>query len=167
MTAGLGAGLIAFLLLLASRPDRKRAVLCLAGVVVACAPPYNMLLIDSSLERSRYLDLATPAFTVLLVFACVALPRHLGIAALTLFVLFHIAALEHNLKIWHSVSTARYELCRSLAERARNAPEPISINDVPLVVDGVYWRNGIEDCLWLDFGIPMGRVRVNQQASGR
>ena len=125
-----------------------------------------MLLIDSSLERSRYLDFATPAFTLLLAFACIALPRHLGIAALTLLVVFHIAALEHNLRIWHSVSTARYELCRSIAERARNASEPISIHDVPLVVDGVYWRNGIEDCLWLDFGIPMGRVRVNEQRSG-
>ncbi len=167
MIAGLGAGVVAALLLLGSRPDRRRVVWCLAGVVVACVPTHHMLLIDSSLERSRYLDFATPAFTLLLVFACVALPRHLGIAALTLFVLFHIAALEHNLRIWHSVSTARHELCRSLAERARKAPEPISINAVPLVVDGVYWRNGIEDCLWLDFGIPMGRVRVNQQPSSR
>ncbi len=150
------------MLLLGSRPGRTRVVLCLAGVVVACGPPYNMLLIDSSLERSRYLDLATPAFTLLLVFACIALPRSSGIMALTLLVVFHIAALEHNLRIWHSVSSARYELCRSLAKRARNAPGPISIYDVPLVMEGVYWRNGIEDCLWLNFGIPMGRVRVNQ-----
>ena len=124
-----------------------------------------MLLIDSSLERSRYLDLATPAFTLLLVLACAALPRRAGVVALGLLVIFHLAALEHNLQIWKSVSTARYELCRGLAERARNASGPLAINNVPLVVDGVYWRNGIEDCLWLEFGVPMGKVLVNQQGS--
>lgn len=160
MMTGLGAGVIAALLLLGSRPNRKRLVVCLAGVVVACVPTHHMLLIDSSLERSRYLSLAAPAFTLLLIFACLALPRRTGIIALGLFVVFHIAALEHNVRIWHSVSTARYEWCRSLAERARNTSGPITLSDVPLVVDGVYWRNGIEDCLWLDFGVPMGRVQV-------
>lgn len=165
MVAGLAAGVAAFLLLLGSRPDRKRVLLCLAGVVVACVPPHHMLLIDSTIERSRYLDLAAPAFTLLLVFACVALPRRAGISALGLMVVFQLAALEHNLRIWHSVSKARYELCRSLAQRARNASGPIVINDVPLAVDGVYWRNGIEDCLWLDFEIPIGKVLVNEQGS--
>ena len=120
-----------------------------------------MLLIDSSLERSRYLDLATPAFTLLLVFACIGLPRRTSMVALGLLVVFQIAALEHNLRIWRSVSTARYDLCRSLAGQARTAAGPIVINAVPLVVDGVYWRNGIEECLSMEFGIPMGRVQVN------
>ncbi len=166
MTAGLLAGVIATLLLLGSHPNRKHAFLCLAGVAVACVPPYNMLLIDSSLERSRYLDLATPAFTLLLVLACVALPRRAGFIALGLLGFFHLAALEHNLQIWKSVSTARYEVCRGLAQRARTASGQITVDNVPLVVDGVYWRNGIEDCLWLEFGVPMGKVLINQERNG-
>ena len=162
LIAALAAGVIAPLLLLGSGPDRKRVCLCLAGVAIACAPPYNMLLIDSSLERSRYLDLATPAFTLLLVFACMGLPRRAGIVALGLLVVFQIAALEHNLRIWRSVSTARYDLCRSLAGQARTASGLIAIHDVPLVVDGVYWRNGLEECLSMEFGIPMGTVQVNR-----
>jgi hypothetical protein len=163
MMAGLTAGVVAFLLLLRSRPNRTRIILCFAGVVVACVPAHHMLLIDSSLERARYLDLATPAFTLMLVFACIALPRRTGIAALALMVVFQIAALEHNLGIWHSVSSARYEMCRTLAARSQKSSDPIVINDVPLIMDGVYWRNGIEECLWLDFGIPMGRVQINLQ----
>ena len=144
LVAALAAGVIGFLLLLRSRPDRKRVCLCLAGVAIACAPPYNMLLIDSSLERSRYLDLATPAFSLLLVFACMGLPRRVGMVTLGLLVAFQLAALEHNLRIWRSVSAARYDLCRSLAERARLASGPVVIQGVPLVVDGVYWRNGLD-----------------------
>lgn len=166
MMVAFGAGLIASLLLFGSRSGRQRVLLCLIGVVVACLPTHHMLLIDSSLERSRYLNLATPAFGLLLVFACLALPRPIGILVLSLLVVFHLAALEHNLRIWKSISTARYQLCSDLAARARNASGPLAINDVPLVVDGVYWRNGIEDCLWLEFGVPMGKVLVNQERSG-
>ena len=145
-----------------SRADPRRLFFCLAGVVVACAPTYNMLLIDASLERSRYLELATPAFTLLLVFSCFALPRRAGITALALMVAFHLAALEHNLRILSSVSRARYELCGSLAERARKTEGLITISDVPVTVDGVYWRNGLEDCLMLEFGIPIRKVQVNE-----
>lgn len=165
MIAGLIAGLAALLLLLGARPDRKRILLCLAGVVIACVPAHHLLLIDSSLERSRYLTLAVPIFTLLFVFACMGLPRRAGIGAAGLMVGFQLTALEHNLRIWHSVSTARYELCRSLAAGAGNTSGPIAINGVPLIVDGVYWRNGIEACLWVEFGIPMGKVRVNGEAS--
>jgi len=38
----------------------------------------------------------------------------------------------------------------------------LAIHNVPLMVDGVYWRNGLEECMALEFGIPMGKVRVNQ-----
>ncbi len=164
MILGLIAGVIASCLLLRSRPDRKRVLLCLAAVAVACAPTHHMLLIGPSLERSRYLDLATPAFTLLLLFACLALPKRAGIAALALMVTFQLAALEHNLRIWSDVSKARYELCRDLARRAGKTEGPIAIGNAPLTVDGVYWRNGIEDCLRLEFGIPMGKVVVTDSA---
>ncbi len=167
MMLGLAAGAVASCLLLRARPERRRLGLCLAGVVIACVPTHAMLLIGPSLERSRYLDFATPAFTFFLVFACIALPRRMGIAALSLMVAFQLAALEHNLRIWSGVSKARYELCRGLADRARNTEGKIAIGDVPLTVDGVYWRNGIEDCLWLEFGIPMGKVQVNETATER
>ena len=162
MVLGLGAGVIGSCLLLGSRAGRGRMLLCMAGVVVACLPTYNMLLIAPSLERSRYLDLASPAFALLLVFACIGLPRRVGMAALAALVVFQLTALEHNLQIWSDVSKARYQLCRGLAERARTTEGRIRISGVPVTVDGVYWRNGIEDCLWLEFGVPMGTILVNE-----
>jgi hypothetical protein len=163
MVAGLAAGIAGSLVLVwvKSTGTRVRLAVCMAAVVVACVPTHHMLLIGPSLERARYLDFATPAFVLLLAFACFSLPRSVGAAALGMIVVFHVAALEHNLRIWYSVTTARYELCRTLAGRARQAEGVVTISDVPPEVDGVYWRNGIEDCLFLDFGIPMGKVRVN------
>ena len=146
----------------ASSAERKRLILCLAAIVVACVPPHNMLLIGPSLERSRYLDLASVAFTLLLVFASLALPRRMGLAALALMAALQLAALEHNLRIWSDVSKARYELCRGLADRARKTAGRITIEAVPLTVDGVYWRNGLEACLWMEFDIPMGKVQVTE-----
>ena len=165
MAAGLAAGIAASLLLLRARPDRGRVVLCLAGVAVAALPVHHMLLIDPSLERSRYLDLATPAFTLLVAFAGMALPRRLGIGTLSLFAVFHLAGLQHNLRIWSDVSRARYQLCREVADQVRDSGAPVTLTNVPLAKDGVYWRNGIEDCANLEFNIPMGRVRVNPPGS--
>ena len=161
MALGLAAGLVGSFLLVWARPDRRKTALCVAGVVAACIPTHHLLLIGPSLERSRYLDLASIAFTCLLVFAAVALPKRVGVAALALMAGFQVAALEHNLGIWSRVSQARYEFCRSLAERARLAPGLVEIQGVPFAVDGIYWRNGIEECLWMEFGIPMGKVRIS------
>ena len=166
MMLGLGAGVVGTCLLLRSRPSRERIALCIAGVAVACLPTYNMLLIGASLEQSRYLDCATPAFVLLLVFACAALPRRAGRLAIALMVVFQFAALEHNLRIFSDVSNARYEYCRRLAQRAQTTEGKIVIDNVPIVVDGVFWRNGIEECLWVEFGIPMGKVQVVQAGSG-
>jgi hypothetical protein len=117
LMVGFLLGIGASLLLLKARPSQGRVALCLLGVVAACLPVHHMLLIDGTLERSRYLAYATPAFILMLAFAYDALPRRTGMAGLALMVLFHAAALEHNLRIWRSVAQARYGLCREVAAR--------------------------------------------------
>ena len=154
------AGLAGSLLLLRARMATARVALCAAAILVACLPTHHMLLIDASLERSRYLDLATPAFVLLLGLAAASLRRG-GVAALGLLAVFHLAALTHNLGVWSSVSRQRYEFCRALAERAKREGAPVVVHGTPLARDGVYWRNGIEDCLYLNFDVPMGAVRVD------
>ena len=161
MVLALAAGVVASIFLLRSRPDRTRVWWCAAGVLVACVPAHHLLLIGPSLERSRYLIYAVPAFVLLLAAGCAGLPRAMGMATLALFVAFHLGALEHNLRIWRSVAGARYDLCRSVADRARGSAGVLKIGSLPLTVDGVYWRNGLEDCLTLEFGIPPGKVRVD------
>jgi len=164
MMLALAAGIAASLALLKARPDRRRFVLALACVAVACVPVHHMLLIGPSLERSRYLTYATAPFIFALALAYSKLPVRIGVAAMALVVTFQAATLWHNLKIWRSVAAARHEMCRGVATRARNSPGPIAVTGLPLVLDGVYWSNGFEDCLWLEFQVPPGKVLVNSPA---
>ena len=166
MALGLVAGIAGSLALLKAHPDRGRFALSLACVAIACVPVHHMLLIGPSLERSRYLTYTAAPFIFALALAYSALPVRIGVAAMALLVGFQAAALLHNLKIWRSVASARYEVCRSVAATARNTPGPIAIAGFPLMIDGVYWSNGLEDCLWLEFDIPPGKVLVNSPASG-
>jgi hypothetical protein len=166
MALGLVAGIAGSLALLKAHPDRGRFALSLACVAIACVPVHHMLLIGPSLERSRYLTYAAAPFIFALALAYSALPVRIGVAAMALLVAFQAAALLHNLKIWRSVASARYEVCRSVAATARNTPGPIAIAGFPLMIDGVYWSNGFEDCLWLEFDIPPGKVLVNSSAPG-
>jgi hypothetical protein len=164
MALGLAAGVAGSLALLKARPPRLRFALCLACVAIACVPVHHMLLIGPSLERSRYLTYATVPFILALALAYSALPIRIGIAAMALLLGFHAAALWHNLKIWRSVASARYEMCHNVAARARDTSRPIAIIGLPLIVDGVYWSNGLGECLWLEFDIPPGKVLVNDTA---
>ena len=164
MALGLAAGVVGSLALLKARPPRWRFALCLACVTIACVPVHHMLLIGPSLERSRYLTYAAAPFILALALAYSALPIRIGVAAMALLVGFQVAALRHNLKIWRSVASARYEMCRSVAARARTTSTPIAVTGLPLMVDGVYWSNGLGECLWLEFDIPPGKVLVNDLA---
>jgi hypothetical protein len=164
MALGLAAGVAGSLALLKARPPRWRFALSLACVAIACVPVHHMLLIGPSLERSRYLSYATVPFILALALAYSALPLRIGVAAMTLLLGFHAAALRHNLKIWRSVASERYEMCRNVAARARTTSTPIAITGLPLIVDGVYWSNGLGECLWLEFDIPPGKVLVNDPA---
>jgi hypothetical protein len=164
MMLGLAAGIVGSLALLKARPVPGRFALCLACVVVACMPVHHMLLIGPSLERSRYLAYATAPFIFALALAYSTLPFRIGVVAMALLVGFQAAALWHNLKIWRSVASARHEMCRNVASLARNTSGPVAITGLPLIVDGVYWSNGFEDCLALDFDIPPGKVLVNSPA---
>lgn len=136
MWAAVAAGVLGSLALFRSRPDRTRVWLCIAGVMVSCLPVHHMLLIGPSLERSRYLAYASPVLVLLLVTAA---SGRRGMVALGLLAAFHLGALEHNLNIWRSVAQARYDLCHS--------GRAVSVQDMPLTVDGVYWRNGFEECV--------------------
>jgi hypothetical protein len=166
MALGLAAGVAGSLALLRAHPPRWRFVLCLACVAIACVPVHHMLLIGPSLERSRYLTYASAPFILALAWAYSALPVRTGVVAMALLVGFHAAALRHNLNIWRTVASARYEMCRNLAARAGNTSTPIAITGLPLIVDGVYWSNGLGECLWLEFDIPPGKLLVNDPAPG-
>ncbi len=162
MLLGLAGGIAGSLLLGKARPNRVQLWLCIAGVAVACIPTHHMLLIGPSLEQSRYLTYATPAFITLLVTACTGLPRRIGGSALVMITAFNLTALEHNQRIWKSIASARYQLSRTVAAAARDTAGVIAVDGLPSTLDGIYWRNGLEDSLDLDFGIPMGKVRVNE-----
>ena len=161
MKAAFSLGTAGWLLMLKAQPDRRRLALAIACVAAACIPVHHLLLIDSTLEKSRYLTLASVPFVLVLVYIWLGMPRKWGIAAAALIVTFEVAAVDHNLKIWKMVAISRLDACREIAEIARKTEAPLAVTNMPMTVNGVYWRNGFEECLLLNFGIPLGRVRVN------
>ncbi len=167
MRAGFVCGIAGTLLLLKARPNRRRLAFALGAVAIACIPVHHLLLIDASLERSRYLTLASVPFVIALVLLWIALPRRIGILAGVLIVTFQVAAVDHNLKTWRTVAYARRDACREVAGIAQKTESKITITGMPLLVDGAYWSNGFAECLWLDFGVPMGKVRVNGEPPQR
>ena len=160
MAAAVLSAVAGSMALLFARPDR-RLPLSLLAVVIACVPVHNMILIGPSLQPARYLLYASAPFVLALTFAFRALPRRPAIVALDLLLIFQAAGCAHNLRLWSSVSKERYELCRRVAAIALTSPAKVAITGLPLTLDGVYWRNGLEDCLYLDFSVPMGKVVVN------
>ena len=160
VAAAVLAAVAGSLALLFSHTDR-RLPLSLLAVVIACVPVHNMILIGPSLQPARYLLIASAPFVLAVTFAARGLPRRPAIAALGLLLIFHAAGCAHNLRLWSSVSKERRELCRRIAAIAQTSPATVAITGLPLTLDGVYWRNGLEECLYLDFAVPMGKVLVN------
>jgi len=96
-------------------------------------PVHQFLSIGADLEKSRVLYFASVGLAIL--FAALITSRRLLVPA-ALILLFHCAALEHNLTIWKRVG---YE--------ARAACQP-GAKDLPNVRDGVYFlHTGYPECL--------------------
>jgi len=129
----MGASLIALLWLAYSRASRRPLALGLTFAYICALPVHQFLSIGADLEKSRVLYFASVGLAIL--FAALITSRRLLVPA-ALILLFHCAALEHNLTIWKRVG---YE--------ARAACQP-GAKDLPNVRDGVYFlHTGYPECL--------------------
>ena len=144
LIAALIAAMIAGALLFAAPVERRRFWFGMGFLVLAALPVHEFLGIDADLEKSRVLYL--PSVGLALMFAAVldaARPR-IAVPATCAILVFQVAALEHNLRVWDSVSRLAERTCASVAA----IHGPVALSDIANTVDGVYFlHTGLRGCM--------------------
>jgi hypothetical protein len=115
--------------------------------------------------KSRTLYLPSLGFILL---ACVLVERTPRIAmrtaVATALVLFHFAALRHNIAIWEDVSRISRATCSQGRSLVEGGPRDVTVVGIPGTINGVYFfMNGFAECL--ELGRP-GDWRVTLLPAG-
>ena len=140
-----------------SSASRKLLATSLLWVIVAVLPAQHMLLIGQDLSGSRILYL--PAIGFALFWALLA-ERSSPLLPIGLL-LFQLAALEHNLKLWRDVTLLANRTCLAVGAKLQTDPRNIVVTDLPNTLRGVYFlRNGFPQCVAIETGQPIDRITV-------
>jgi hypothetical protein len=117
-----------------SRPART-AWLAAAAILISTIPVLSLLAGSPTLAGSRVLYLPSVWFAILLALALDGVPGRMryGVAAIVL--LFHFAALQHNLSFWEAASAQVKAACETGVLSAPNSL-PDSIDGVPALANG-------------------------------
>ena len=140
-----GVYAVALATLFCVRAPRRRLLFAVSFVILSALPAYSQLLIGIDLEKSRVLYLPSIGFCQLLaVLAENARPKlKAGIA--TAVILFHAAALLHNLSAWDQASRVVRSACIAAAACS---DRPTVVSGLPRTINGVYtFANGFPECV--------------------
>ena len=122
-------------LALRSRPAQPLWPAVIA-ILIACIPPLSLLAGSPTLSGSRVLYLPSVWFAILLALAIDGLSGRARYAVAAIALLFHFAALQHNLGFWEQASAQVKAAC------ATDAP------DLPPFLQGVpAFANGRQECI--------------------
>jgi hypothetical protein len=122
-------------LALRSRPAQPLWPAVIA-ILIACIPPLSLLSGSPTLAGSRVLYLPSVWFAILLALAVDGLSGRARYAVAAIALLFHFAALQHNLDFWEEASAQVRAAC------AADAP------DLPPFIQGVpAFANGRQECI--------------------
>jgi hypothetical protein len=153
-----GVYAVALAALFSLRAPRRRLLFAVSFVILAALPAYSQLLIGIDLEKSRVLYLPSIGFCLLL--AALAENAHpklrAGIA--TAVILFHAAALLHNLSAWDQAS----RVVRSACIGAATCPDRLTVvSGLPRTINGVYtFANGFPECVAMQGAGARAPVRL-------
>jgi hypothetical protein len=110
----------------------------LLGLGVSILPPLHLLGGAADLSGGRLLYLPSIWFCLLLAFASAGLPKRETLAVSAALLVFHFAAVQHDLAFWQRTSDTVRGICTS--------PNPV-VNP-PTMLDGVpALANGYSDCI--------------------
>jgi hypothetical protein len=140
--AALLAGMAGWAALAAGHADRRKLWFALGFLFLAALPVHEFLLIDGDLEKSRVLYLPSVGYALLFAAALEGVRGRAAVASGVAVLLFQIAALEHNLRIWGDVARLAEQTC------AKAAAGQIVERDLSNTVDGVYFlHTGFRGCV--------------------
>jgi len=119
------------LIWLAVRTREARPLWPAAAILICTIPVLSLLAGSPTLAGSRVLYLPSVWFAILLALALDGVPRRPGYVVAAVMLLFHFAALQHNLRFWEIASARVKAGCDT------GAPSlPDSLNGVPLLANG-------------------------------
>jgi len=146
------AGLVA---LSRARAERRTLISLLAFVVVALLPVLPLALVGTDLAGARLYYLPSVGVALLLGAALDGVrSRTLRVGVAAALLLFHFAALRHELGVWESVATLARRTCVDAAPAiVRSAGSQVVIQGLPDSIDGVFFLgNGFSECVQLAAG---------------
>ena len=138
LLAALALGMVAAILWLAARSKPGRLVwFSLAALGVSILPPLHLLGGAADLSGGRLLYLPSVWFCVMLAAAVEGVSRKKAQAACAaVILLFHWAALDHNLDSWEVASQQVRQICTTAAEGIVPSAIPDRIQGVPALANG-------------------------------
>lgn len=136
----LGVLYVATLLWLAWRGGTSGVRWMLLALGASILPPLHLLGGSADLSGGRLLYLPSIWFCMLLVAAPAGLPKRKYLAASAILVVFHFAAVQHDLGFWIRTSEQVREICASPTPPAN---PPTMIGGVPALA------NGLTECMEL------------------
>jgi protein O-mannosyl-transferase len=122
---------MAALIWLALRSTSSKVLFPLAATLICVLPVLSLLAGSATLAGSRVLYLPSVWFAILLAFALDGVPGRTRYAVATILLLFHFAALQHNLDFWDAASAQVKAACTTGAPLL-----PGSIDGVPALANG-------------------------------
>ncbi len=153
---------VAALTLAFARPDRERLLGCLGFVLAAALPVHHLLLIGPDLTGARVLYL--PTLGLALFWGVLIEGYDKPAAAIALgagLLLFHWAALQHNLQLRSQASHLSQRTCQALGEELQRDPRPVLVAGLPRTWNGVYFlSNGFIPCVTIQTKAPQLSARI-------
>ncbi len=159
--AALAAALAA---LTRARAARAALAASVAFVMLALLPVLPLALVGANLRGGRVYYLASAGAALLVGVAWGGLvSRRLRWGTAAALLLFHYAALRHQLQAWESVARLTERTCTAAAPVVAAAGEsPVVVLDMPQSVDGVFFlSNGFTECVQLAAGRRPPNLLVN------
>jgi hypothetical protein len=138
-----------------SRSSRKRLVFPLGFLLLAALPPLHLLLIGSDLQKSRLLYLPSVGFCLLLALTVGRLPPRMRLLLPGALIIFHLAALGHNLDGWAYASEKARDACTEAVRHIRPETRKVVVTGLPGSLDGVaFFANGFPECVQMQRNGP-------------
>jgi hypothetical protein len=128
---------------------------------LAAIPAISRLLIGADMGGARVYYLPSVGFCLLLGQLAGRAHRGAAFAALA-FLVFHTAALGHNLSAWEAASRAVRSACTAAAACASRTSGTIGVSGLPSTIDGApAFANGFAACVAMNSGTAAARVQLN------
>jgi len=159
---------LAALCWLSSAPVRRRDLLLTLGWLLALAlPPVQQLLIGADLQKARYLYLPSIGFSLLLAVTVTRLNATPRWAVSTAVLMFHAAALVHNLSAWEYASEKAKSACAAATACVTGPESRIAVRGLPGSLNGVYFfTNGFPECVSMQRNFRPIEVDMTQASPG-